>query len=368
MSAVETREPELETTMTTTAPPDRDRLQAFVERYAADQAATMHAATIVVGDRLGLYRALGDLGPSTASELASVTGCHPRLVREWLGAQVASAYCEHDSATDRYWLTPEQQACLADPASPTHLVGGAIAASSNHRDIDRVVRAFTGDGGIGWDEHHTDLYLGTQRFFAPVYRGNLVQRWIPALDGTHDRLLAGGKVADVGCGRGAALILLAEAFPASTFAGFDYHEDSITAARTAAAEAGVSDRVTFEVAGAHDFAGDGYDLICVFNALHEWGDPVRAARHIREALAPDGTWMFTEPRTDDELTVSVRARTFFSVSTIVCTPSALSQGGDLALGAQAGEAALRRVAEGAGFTRFWRATETPAFMVLAAKP
>jgi SAM-dependent methyltransferase len=352
--------------MTTT--PDPDRLQAFIERYAADQAATMHAATIVVGDRLGLYRSLGDLGPCTAEELATATGTNPRLVQEWLGAQVASAYCEHDATTDRYWLTPEQHACLADPDSPTHVVGGAIAANSNHQDVERAIRAFEGDGGIGWDEHHPHLFLGTQRFFAPVYRGNLVQRWIPALDGVHDRLVAGGKVADVGCGQGAALILLAEAYPASTFAGFDYHADSITAARKAAAEAGVSDRVTFEVAGADDFAGDGYDLICVFNALHEWGDPVHAARHIREALAPDGTWMFTEPCTDDELTESVRARTFFSVSTFVCTPSALSQGGHLALGAQAGEDALRRVAEEAGFTRFRRATETPSFMVLAARP
>jgi SAM-dependent methyltransferase len=360
--------PEAATALPTVAPPDPERLQAFVERYAADQAATMHAATIVVGDRLGLYRALDGLGPCTAADLASATGCQPRLVQEWLGAQVASGYCEHDAATGSYWLTPEQAACLADPASPTHLVGGAIAASSNHRDIDTVVRAFTGDGGVGWDEHHDDLYRGTQRFFAPVYRGNLVQRWIPALDGVHEKLVAGARVADVGCGQGAALILLAEAYPASTFAGFDYHADSIAAARKGAAEAGVSDRLTFEVAGADDFPGDGYDLICVFNALHEWGDPVSAARHIRDALAPDGTWMFTEPRTDDELTESVRARTFFSVSTIVCTPSALSQGGQLALGAQAGEAALRRVAEEAGFTRFRRATETPAFMVLAARP
>jgi SAM-dependent methyltransferase len=356
------------TSTTTGTPPDPDRLQAFTERFAADQAATMHAATVVVGDRLGLYRGLADLGPCSAAELANATGCHPRLVREWLGAQVASAYCEHDAATERFSLTPEQQACLADPAAPTHLVGGAIAASSTHRDVDQVVRALRGDGGIGWDEHHPDLHEGTQRFFGPVYREHLVDRWIPAVDGLHDKLVAGGKVADVGCGQGAALILLAEAYPASTFAGFDSHADSILAARKAAAEAGVSDRLTFEVAGAQDFAGSDYDLVCVFNALHEWGDPVAAARHIRDALAPAGTWMFTEPRTDDELTESVRARTFFSVSTMVCTPSALSQRGELALGAQAGEPALRRVALEAGFTRFRRATETPAFMVLAATP
>lgn len=354
--------------MTSTVTPlDTDRLQAFVERFAADQAATMHAATVVVGDRLGLYRALADGGPQTAAELADASGCHPRLVREWLAAQAVSGYCEHDPASDRFWLTTEQAACLADQGSPTFLAGGALAASSTHKDTERVTRAFTGDGGIGWDEHHTDLFAGTERFFGPVYRGNLVDRWIPALDGVADRLAAGGRVADVGCGRGTALILLAEAFPAATFAGFDYHAGSIDAARRAAAEAGVSDRVTFEVAGADGFAGEDYDLICVFNALHEWGDPVRAARRIRAALAPGGTWMFTEPRTDEDLTESVRGRTFFSVSTFVCTPSALSQEGGEALGAQAGEPELRRVVEQAGFTRFRRATETPSFMVLEAR-
>jgi SAM-dependent methyltransferase len=354
------------TTSTTTL--DADRLQAFMERYAADQAATMHAATIVVGDRLGLYRALAEGGPQTAEELATATACQPRLVREWLDAQVASAYCEHDPAHRRYWLSPEQTACLADPSSPTFLAGGALAASSIHKDTERVERAFAADGGIGWDEHHSDLFDGTERFFGPVYRGNLVRTWIPALDGVDAKLASGGRVADIGCGQGTALILLAQAYPASTFAGFDYHPASIVAAREAAAAAGVSDRVTFEVAGAEGFGGVDYDLVCVFNALHEWGDPVGAARHIRGALAPDGTWMFTEPRTDGELVESVRARTFYSVSTFVCTPSALSQGGEDALGAQAGEARLRRVVEDAGFTRFRRAAETPAFMVLEARP
>jgi SAM-dependent methyltransferase len=346
---------------------DPDRLQAFVERFAADQAATMHAATIVVGDRLGLYRALADLGPVAVEQLAAATACHPRLVREWLGAQVASGYCEHDAGTSTYWLTPEQAVCLAETTSASFVAGAATAASSNHKDVERVVQAFRSDGGIPWGDHHPDLFLGTQRFFEPVYRGNLVQRWIPALDGVEDRLRAGGRVADVGCGQGAALLLLAAAYPDATFAGFDYHDGSIEQARSAAADAGVSDRVTFEVAGAEDFPGE-YDLICTFNALHEWGDPVTAARHIRSALAPDGTWVFTEPRTDDELTESVRARTFFSASTFVCTPSALSQGAADPLGAQAGEAALRRVAEEAGFTRFRRASETPAFMVLEARP
>jgi SAM-dependent methyltransferase len=348
---------------------DPDRLQAFTQRWAADQAATVHAATVVIGDRLGLYRALADHGPVSAAGLAEITGCQPRLVREWLHAQAASAYCEHEGSTGTFWLTPEQAACLADDASPTFVAAGALVTSSNHKDVERVVEAFRGDGGIGWGDHHDDLFTGTERFFQPVYRANLVPRWIPALEGVEAKLAAGARVADVGCGLGAPLRLLAEAYPASTFTGFDYHEPSVDAARAAAAAAGVADRLTFAVAGAETFDGGPYDLVCVFNALHEWGDPVAAARHIRASLAPDGTFMFTEPDTDATLEATTRARTFFSVSTVVCTPSALSQGaGDRALGAQAGEAALRDVVTEAGFSSFRRATETPSFMVLEARP
>lgn len=352
----------------TTTSLDQDRLQAFMERWAADQAATMHAATVVVGEQLGLYRALAEGGPQTVEKLAARAGCQRRLLREWLAAQVVSGYCEHDPERGTYWLTSEQAACLADASSPTFLAGGALVSSSTHKDTDRLARAFRADGGLGWDEHHHDLFTGTERFFGPVYGANLVSRWIPALDGVEAKLRAGARVIDVGCGHGTPLILLAEAYPASTFVGVDYHAGSIEAAREAAAAAGVDDRVTFEVAGAEDFGGTAYDLACVFNALHEWGDPVRAASHIRAALAPDGTWMFTEPRTDEGLVESTRARTFFSVSTFVCTPSGLSQGAADALGAQAGEPQLRRVVEHAGFTRFRRATETPTFMVLEARP
>jgi hypothetical protein len=265
---------------------DPDRLQAFLERFAADQAATMHAATVVLGDRLGLYRALAEGGPQTAEQLATRTGCHPRLVREWVNAQVASAYAEHEDG--RYWLTPEQAACLADPSSTTFVAGGAMVVASVHQVTERAVAAFTGDGGIGWHEHHPYLFDGTRRFFEPAYRANLVDHWIPALHDLEDRLHAGARVADVGCGYGAPLLLLAQAFPASTFTGFDTHPGSVDAARQAAAEAGVSDRVRFEVAGCEEFGGGDYDLICVFNALHEWGDPVRAARHIRAASPPTG--------------------------------------------------------------------------------
>ena len=347
---------------------DPQALKAFMDRYAADQAAVVHLATVVVGEQLGLYRALADGGPQTSDELAAATGCHPRLVREWLNAQVASDYCRFDPQAGHYHLTPEQARCLADPDSPTYVPGGAMVTSSNHKDVERVVAAFRGDGGIGWDEHHHHLFEGTEKFFGPVYRANLVPNWIPALDGVVDKLEAGARVVDVGCGHGATLRLLAEAFPRSEFLGVDYHEGSIIAARKAAAELGIEDRVRFEVAGADSYDATDVDLVCVFNALHEWGDPVGAARHIRQSLAPDGTWMFTEPCTDPELVPSVRARTFYSVSTFVCTPSALSQEGGEALGAQAGESELRRVVEEAGFTRFRRAAESPNFMVLEARP
>jgi SAM-dependent methyltransferase len=346
---------------------DEDRLRAFLGRYAADQAATMHAATVVVGDRLGLYRTLADEGPTTADALADASGCHPRLLQEWLGAQVASGYAEHDPASGHYWLTPEQVACLADHSSPTFVAGGARVSSAAHKATERLATALVGDGGVGWHEHHDDLFTGTDVFFGSVYRANLVPNWIPALDGVDERLRQGARVADIGCGHGASLLLLAEAYPASTFVGFDAHAASIEAARKAAADAGVADRVSYEVGTAETFDGD-FDLVCVFNALHEWGDPVRAASNIRAALVPDGTWMFTEPRTDEALVEGVRARTFYSVSTFVCTPSALAQGATEALGAQAGEEALRGVLTAAGFTRIRRATETETFMVMEARP
>lgn len=348
---------------------DDDKVQAFLDRYAADQAATMHAATVVVGDQLGLYRALADGGPQTVDALAAATGYQPRLLREWLHAQVASAYCEYDPTSGRFWLTAEQAACLADPSSPTFVAGGSLVASAVHKDTELLRQALTGDGAIPWAAHHPDLFAGTERFFGTAYRTNLVDHWLPALDGVVDKLTSGARVADLGCGHGVSLTLLAQAYPASTFTGFDNHPASIEAACAAAAQAGVSDRVRFEVAGAAEFGGQDYDLVCVFNALHEWGDPVGTARHIRDALAPDGTWLFTEPRTDDTLVESVRGRTFYSVSSFVCTPSALAQGGAhaLALGAQAGEDTLRRVVEEAGFSRFRRAAETPAFMVIEAR-
>lgn len=349
---------------------DQAKLEAFVARFTEDMAATLHAATVVVGDKLGLYRALADGGRQTPTELAARAGCQARLVEEWLNAQAASAYCEYEPATGRYSLTEEQAACLAHDGTPAFIAGGMTVASATHKDEQRLRSAFAADGALGWHEHDSDLFPGTDRFFRPRYAANLVPHWIPALDGVEDRLRSGARVADVGCGYGATTILLARAYPASTFSGFDYHAGSVEAARGAAAEAGVSDRVTFEVALADDFPGNGYDLVCIFNALHELGDPVSAARHIRNALEADGTWLLVEPRAGDRVedNLNLVGRLFYSASTFACVPNALSQGATHPLGAQAGEAALRQVATDAGFSRFRRAADTPFNLVLEARP
>lgn len=348
---------------------DPDRLQEFRERFSADQAAAMHFATVLLGDRLGLYGAMAAGGPMTDTEFADRTGCQPRLAREWLGAQVVSGYCEYDPGTERYSLSAEQAACLADPTSTTFLAGAAFMVAGMYKDTAMLERAFAQDGSVEWGEHDPDLFVGVERFFEPVYRGNLVQNWIPALDGVEEKLRAGARVADVGCGHAASLILLAQAFPNSTFWGFDYHAGSIETARKRVAEAGLGERVKVEVAGAEDFPGKDYDLVCVFNALHEWGDPARGAAHIREALAADGTCMLIEPSAPDHLEDNHGAvgRIFYSASTFVCVPSSLSQG-SMSLGAQAGEAAIRDVVTRAGFGHLRRAAETPAVMVLEARP
>jgi SAM-dependent methyltransferase len=351
---------------------DPIKLDEFVGRFAGDLGATLHAATVVVGDKLGLYRALAEGGPQSAGQLAERTGFVPRLVEEWLNAQVASSYAEYDPATGRYHLTEEQAAALADETSPAFVVGGLRIAGSLHKDGDRVAAALRDERGFGWHEHHADLFTGTDRFFRPGYAANLVANWIPALDGVDAKLRAGAVVADIGCGYGSSTILMARAYPASRFRGSDSHAESIEAARDAAAAAGVADRVTFEVADAEDVGGAGYDLVCVFDALHDMGNPLGAARHIREVLADDGTWLLVEPQAGDRLEDNVNpvGRIFYSASTCICVPNAISQNGSgqRPLGAQAGEARLRDVVAAAGFTRFRRATETPFNVVLEARP
>jgi SAM-dependent methyltransferase len=349
---------------------DQADLDAFVGRFVGDLAAVAHAATVVVGDKLGLYEALADHGPATPAELAAATGCDERYLREWLSAQAASEYAHFDPSSGRFHLDEVQTACLADATHPGFLAGGMTVVSSMHKDEESVRSAFTTGQGLGWHEHHHDLFVGTERFFRPGYVANLVTEWIPALDGVVAKLDAGGSVADVGCGHGVSTLLLAEAYPNSTVVGFDYHPASIDVARKRAAEAGLGDRVRFEVAAADEFPGAGYDLVCIFDALHDMGDPTAAARHIRSALADDGTWLLVEPSAGDRLEDNLHlvGRIFYSASTMICTPASKAQPGAACLGAQAGDARLQEVVEAGGFTRFRRATETPFNAVLEVRP
>jgi SAM-dependent methyltransferase len=340
---------------------DEARLEQFIHTFAGDFGVALHASTVVVGDKLGLYRALDDLGPTGAEGLATATGCDTRLVQEWLNAQLAAGYCEYSAETETYWLSPEQAAVLSDPTSPAFLVGAMTIAVSTAKDEEKVQEAFRTGSGLGWDAHHHDLFHGTERLFKPGYVANLVAQWIPALDGVEDTLRRGGAIADLGCGHGASTILLAQEYPNCTIAGFDYHQPSIDIARKRAAEAGVADRVRFEVASAQDFPGEGYDLVCIFDALHDMGDPLTAARHVRDALAPDGTWLLVEPMAGERVEDNVNpvGRIFYAASTFICTPAAQAQAGGYALGAQVPEATLGELVAEAGFSRFRRATETP---------
>jgi len=354
---------------TTDTPLDEARVQEFVGRFAGDLGAALHQTTVIIGDKLGLYAAMGDCVPVTPGELAERTGTEERYVREWLCAQAASGYVEYDAAAERFRLTPEQAACLADRESPTFLPGAFYIAASLVKDEPALTERFRTGEGFGWHEHDGDLFCGTELFFRPGYVANLVPSWLPAL-GVDDKLRAGGTVADIGCGHGASTIVMAQAFPNSRFVGFDLHEGSVEVARQAAERAGVGDRVRFEVAGAKDFPGRDYDLVCVFDALHDMGDPVGAAAHVREALAPDGTWLIVEPMAGDRVEDNLNpvGRIFYSASTLICTPCSRSQEVGLALGAQAGEQRLRAVVTEAGFTRFRRATETPFNLILEARP
>jgi SAM-dependent methyltransferase len=349
---------------------DEARLNAFMGRMVGDMGAAMSAALVLVGDRLGLYKAMEAGGPMTSEQLAERTGTAERYVREWLAGQAAAGYAEYDPTTKRYELPPEQAMVFAQEGSPVFVPGLFEVISAMFRDEPKITEAFRTGKGVGWHEHDAALFHGTERFFRPGYAANLVEHWLPALEGVRERLEAGATVADVGCGHGASTVVMAEAFPRSRFVGFDYHAPSIDRARRNAAEAGLGDRVRFEVASAKSFPGKDYDLIAFFDCLHDMGDPVGAAAHVREALKPDGTWMIVEPfahdRTEDNL--NPVGRIFYAASTMICTPASLSQEVALGLGAQAGEARLREVVTSGGFSRFRRATETPFNLVLEARP
>jgi SAM-dependent methyltransferase len=349
---------------------DEEKVGAFVGRVVGELGATLNAALVVIGDELGLYEAMAGAGGLTPAELAERTGTNERYVREWLNAQAAGGYVEYDPEERRYTLPPEHAVALAHEDSPYFMPGAFQLMAASVRDEPKIREAFRSGAGVGWHEHNHGVFEGCERFFRPGYVANLVSSWIPALDGVEAKLRAGASVADVGCGHGASTILMAEAFPASKFVGFDYHDESIERARERAEAAGLSERVRFEVAPAAAYPGTGYDLVTMFDCLHDMGDPVSAAGHVRSSLDADGTWLIVEPFANDRVEDNLNpvGRVYYAASTLLCTPASLSQEVGLALGAQAGESRLRDVVTSGGFRRFRRAAETPFNLVLEARP
>lgn len=350
---------------------NEDKLNELLGRFVGDLGATMHAGSIVIGAKLGLYKAMATPNERvTAAELASRTGTNERYVREWLNANAASGYVQYDAEKDAYYMTEEQSFVMTSEDNPAYLPGAFILATSALKAVPKMIERFRTGDGLGWHEHDADLFCGTELFFRPGYNANLVSNWIPSLDGVEGKLKAGARVADIGCGLGASTVIMAQAFPNSEFIGFDYHDRSIEQAREKAKASGVGDRVKFEVASAQAFPGSDYDFVTFFDCLHDMGDPVGAARHVKESLKPDGTWMIVEPFANDryEENHNPVGRVYYSASTIICTPASRSQEVGLGLGAQAGEARLRDVATQAGFSSFRRATETPFNLVLEARP
>ncbi|TME21312.1 MAG: methyltransferase domain-containing protein [Chloroflexi bacterium] len=347
-----------------------DKLNAFMGQVVGELGATVNAGLIVLGDRLGLYKAMAESGPITSAELAEKTGTAERYVREWLNAQAAGGFVEYTPETQRYLLPPEQAMALANEESPAFVCGAFELATASLKSESQIESAFRSGAGFGWHQHDLGVSTGCERFFRPGYNANLVSSWLPALEGVEAKLGVGAKVADVGCGLGASTRLMAQAYPRSRFTGFDYHPESIELARQKAKDAGLQDRATFQVAKAAAFPGSGYDLIAMFDCLHDMGDPVGAARHVRQALAADGTWLIVEPIAGDRVEQNLNpvGRAYYAFSTFLCTPNSLSQDVGLALGAQAGEARIKDVATAGGFTRFRRVAETPFNVVYEVRP
>ena len=348
---------------------DMNKLNTFIGQFVTDLGAAAHAGMVVIGEKLGLYKALSE-GPKTSAELAAATGTDERYVREWLSSQAAGGYVTYDQGAGKFRLDEEQAFTLANEDSPAYLPGAFELAVGSLAAVPRIADCFRSGAGMGWHEHADGVFHGCEKFFRPGYAANLMSAWIPALQGVQPKLESGARVADVGCGKGASTILMAQAFPKSRFFGFDYHQESIEAARQSAERAGVSDRVSFEVCSAKEFPGNNYDLVAVFDCLHDMGDPVGAATHVRQALAEDGTWMIVEPFANDQLKDNLNpvGRVYYSFSTLLCTPCSRSQEVGLCLGAQAGESRIREVINAAGFGRFRRASETPFNIVYEARP
>ena len=348
---------------------NQDRLNAFLGQVIGELGATVNAGLIVIGDRLGLYRAMADGAPVTSQQLAEKTGTSERYIREWLNAQAAGGFVIYDAATQRYQLPAEQAFALANEDSPAFVAGAFELATATLLSRAEIEAAFKTGKGFGWHEHDTGVATGCERFFRPGYNANLVSSWLPALDGVEAKLRVGANVADVGCGLGASTRLMAQAYPRSKFTGFDYDPESIELARGKAASAGLKNTL-FEIVEAAAYPGSGYDLVAMFDCLHDMGDPIGAARHVRQTLAPDGTWMIVEPIAGDKVEQNLNpvGRAYYAFSTFLCTPNSLSQDVGLALGAQAGESRIRDVATACGFTRFRRVAETPFNAVYEARP
>lgn len=348
---------------------DAKKMEQFLGKFVNDLGATVHAGMVVIGDRLGLYKALA-AGPLSAPELAAITRTDERYVREWLASQAAGGYIVYDLETHKFGMTEEQALTLANEDGPAYLPGAFELALGSLAAVPRITELFRSGAGMAWGEHEDRVFHGCEKFFRPGYVANLVSSWIPALEGVSDKLERGAKVADVGCGKGASTILMAKAFPNSRIFGFDYHSKSIDAARESARRQGVADRVTFEVANAKEFPGNNYDFVAVFDCLHDMGDPVGAGAHVRAAMQDDGSWMIVEPFANDELQDNLNpvGRVYYSFSTLLCTPCSRSQEVGMCLGAQAGEKRMRDVVNAAGFSRFRRATQTPFNLVYEARP
>jgi SAM-dependent methyltransferase len=348
---------------------DNDKMNEFLGRFVSDLGAAVHAGMVVIGDRLGLYEALASK-PKTTAELAAATRTDERYVREWAASQAAGGYITYDPQTEKFGMTDEQVVTLARKDGPAYLPGAFELALGSLAAVPRITELFRTGEGMGWFEHDEGVFHGCESFFRPGYAANLVSAWIPALDGVQEKLARGARVADVGCGKGASTILMAKAFPNSHIFGFDYHDKSIEMARETAKREGVADRVTFEATKAKEFPGKDFDFVAVFDCLHDMGDPVGAAAHVRSTLKDDGSWMIVEPFAHDELKDNLNpfGRVFYSFSTLLCTPCSRSQEVGLCLGAQAGEKRMRDVVSSAGFSRFRRATQTPFNLVYEARP
>jgi SAM-dependent methyltransferase len=348
---------------------DEGKLEAFMGQAVTDMGAVISAPLFMIGEKLGLYKAMAGAGPLSSQEVAERSGAAERYVREWLRNQAAGGYVTYDPASDRYTLPAEHALALADEDSPFYILGMYDSIASLYADEEKILEAFRSGGGMGWHEHDHRLFRGTERFFRPGYRANLVSSWLPALDNVVPKLEQGAKVADIGCGHGASTVVMATAYPNSQFVGFDFHAPSIEQARQRAAQAGVAERVQFQQASAQEFPGSDFDLVCYFDCLHDMGDPVGAARRAHAALKTGGTVLLVEPFANDELDDNINpvGRLYYAASTCICTPNSLSQPVKLGLGAQAGERRLRHVFEEAGFRRFRRATETPFNLVFEAR-